>query len=392
MSTDSRVLKTSIAEEAQGVPTPWTYPQKRLWLGITSVGLVVCLAVFGWLAGYNARLVSALQEQGLPVISALVCFIFLHSIIMLPLDWLGGTRLPRNHQLVYGVTRLNYIKAILLYAAIWLSAIALIHHVGAIAGLWGALLTILLLMTLAIAFQWPLSLGIGSFCRKDLQEPSEDGVLPIKIVQSKDPAFSGGIVGLPGKEKFVLSTSWRAALGTDGWKTLIERRTQIHREGLRYQGIIGAIAWNLIAFLIAASLAGFPHRGMVSTLDLICISTLWHFIGLLILPSWSQRATHHLDHVMQSHPQKNYLLDPWIVKVHALVDGEHERKPWVEKIFHPTPSTLNRIQNARRYRWAPWHIARTMLYLSWFSGGLLSRSVHCNVGRPDLWVMTPTDG
>ena len=81
-----------------------------------------------------------------------------------------------------------------------------------------------------------------------------------------------------------------------------------------------------------------------------------------------------------------------IVKVHALVDGEHARKPWVEKIFHPTPSTLNRAQKARRYRWAPWHIARTMLYLSWFSGGLLSRSVHCNVGRPDLWVMTPTDG
>ena len=94
MSTDSRVLKTSIAEEAQNSPTPWTYPQKRLWLGITSVGLVVCLAALGWLAGYNARLLSALQEQGLPEISALVAVLLLYGIIMLPLDWLVGTLLP----------------------------------------------------------------------------------------------------------------------------------------------------------------------------------------------------------------------------------------------------------------------------------------------------------
>jgi hypothetical protein len=391
MGMHSRALNTSITQGVQNSPTPWTYPQKRLWLGITSVGLVVCLAALGWLAGYNARLLSALQEQGLPEISALVAVLFLYGIIMLPLDWLGGTRLPQEYQMSYGLSSWKYIKAVLLHGIVWFAATLLLHQAGTLGGLSGALLTMSLIMVAAFAFQWPLAQCIGSFH----QEKPHDCLRkrrPTLEVHCQDPAFSGGIVGLPGKERFVLPASWRVALGADGWKTLIERRTQIHHEGLRYQGMIGAIAWNLIAFLIAAFLSGFPQQGMVSTLDFICISTVWHFIGLLIIPSWSQRATHHLDQIMRSHSQINRLLDPWIVKVHALVDGEHARKPWVEKIFHPTPSTLNRAQKARRYRWAPWHIARTMLYLSWFSGGLLSRSVHCNVGRPDLWVMTPTDG
>ena len=51
---------------------------------------------------------------------------------------------------------------------------------------------------------------------------------------------------------------------------------------------------------------------------------------------------------MRSHPRVNRLLDPWIVNVHALVDGERE-KTLGKKIFHPTPSTLN-AQKARRYR------------------------------------------
>ena len=39
----------------------------------------------------------------------------------------------------------------------------------------------------------------------------------------------------------------------------------------------------------------------------------------------------------------------------------------------------------------PWNTARTALFLSWASLGLLSRAVHCNCGRPALWVLFPGD-
>ena len=38
-----------------------------------------------------------------------------------------------------------------------------------------------------------------------------------------------------------------------------------------------------------------------------------------------------------------------------------------------------------------WHAARMTLYVSWACMGMLVRAVHSNVGRPELWVMLPTD-
>ena len=39
-----------------------------------------------------------------------------------------------------------------------------------------------------------------------------------------------------------------------------------------------------------------------------------------------------------------------------------------------------------------WHLARTALYLSHAGLSLLPRAVHCNAGRPELWVYLPSDG
>ena len=39
-----------------------------------------------------------------------------------------------------------------------------------------------------------------------------------------------------------------------------------------------------------------------------------------------------------------------------------------------------------------WNLARTALYLSHVGLSQLPRVVHCNVGRPELWVYLPTDG
>ena len=133
--------------------------------------MVVCLAALGWLAGYNARLVSALQEQGLPEISALVAVLFLYGIIMLPLDWLGGTRLPQEYQMSYGLSSWKYVKAVLLHGMVWFAAILLLHQAGTLGGLSGALLTMSLIMVAAFAFQWPLAQCIGSFHQEKPHDP-----------------------------------------------------------------------------------------------------------------------------------------------------------------------------------------------------------------------------
>ena len=71
-----------------------------------------------------------------------------------------------------------------------------------------------------------------------------------------------------------------------------------------------------------------------------------------------------------------------------------KRAPAVEAIFHPIPSPARRseeIERGHNRGAGAWHAARMALYLSWACFGLLGRAVHCNCGRPELWVMLPAD-
>lgn len=81
---------------------------------------------------------------------------------------------------------------------------------------------------------------------------------------------------------------------------------------------------------------------------------------------------------------------PWVLGV-IVQDDEPERAVWIERVFHPVPSVDNRRRLTRSRSFGAWHATRMMLFLSWSCLGLLSRAVHCNAGRPELWVLLPTD-
>jgi hypothetical protein len=74
-----------------------------------------------------------------------------------------------------------------------------------------------------------------------------------------------------------------------------------------------------------------------------------------------------------------------------LQDDEPQRTALIETNFHPVPSVENRRSESSSGFPIAWHAARMTLYVSWACMGLLVRAVHCNVGRPELWVMLPTD-
>lgn len=68
------------------------------------------------------------------------------------------------------------------------------------------------------------------------------------------------------------------------------------------------------------------------------------------------------------------------------------RPSLIEAIFHPIPSVENRLNGPRtRGRIGFWDLARTSIFISLAGLGLLGRAVHCNCGRPSLWVFLPTD-
>jgi hypothetical protein len=126
------------------------------------------------------------------------------------------------------------------------------------------------------------------------------------------------------------------------------------------------------------------------------ISTIWQFIGLLILPTLNRNAVRALESEMRSKGFGKDILTNLNLQTSALQDGEISRSKWVEAIFHPLPSVERReaIEQKESTNSSPleaWHVVRMMLYLSITCGGILHRAVHCNIGRPDLWILAPTD-
>jgi len=120
--------------------------------------------------------------------------------------------------------------------------------------------------------------------------------------------------------------------------------------------------------------------------------TLWSFLGLLVLPTFSRRGVQELDERLRETTPDKSRLEEAVRTLDGLQDDEPERPSFVEAIFHPIPSVNNRIERRERSRLPGcWDAARTAVYLSSAGLGLLGRAVHCNCGRPGLWVFLPTD-
>ena len=105
-----------------------------------------------------------------------------------------------------------------------------------------------------------------------------------------------------------------------------------------------------------------------------------------------QRIDNFLLNALRGVPRG--VLEHLIQRLDRWQDDEPARSRGVETIFHPIPSVERRLA-ALGQRATPavgaWHAARMMLFLSWVGLGLLSRAVHCNSGRPELWAALPAD-
>jgi hypothetical protein len=212
------------------------------------------------------------------------------------------------------------------------------------------------------------------------------------VVSNNDTGFTGGVVGLPYFESVLIGDSWLSRLTSKELAAVIARGCVAVSSGARTRGLVIAIGWILIGFVGSTQL---PFAGVTSVSELVTTLlgfTLWTFIGLLVLPTPSRQATYAIDELAISQGVSESLLTTALTKLDQEQDDEASRTALVETIFHPVPSVTKRMSSNNASRsYASWHAARMTLFLSWCCAGLLSRAVHCNVGRPELWIMLPTD-
>lgn len=380
---------TTLGIDRQAVGAAPAYGRWRLRLGISAVGSVVVLSIGALIVGLPAMLEGAIGSYG-AVVVFFAAFAGLHT----GFDVLGGRVLPRRAgrsspeigRFAVGLARgvAVHTSVLVLVGVLMLGATGPVGRWGFVLGGIGAMVAMLLARPVIAR------LMSGVWIE---HEASLGGC---RFASAADEGFTGGVLGVVRARAVVLPLAWREGLPERVLGVVSQRRRLAVSTGGWARGRAAAIAFTVAGLLVAAfSVPGGWVGGSAGVIGFSLVFTLWSFGGLLVLPTLSRRASRSLDRAVLAAGVVADELTAAAQALDRLQDDEPRRPGWIERIFHPIPSV------SARASWAAgdvgggsagaWDVARTSIYLSWAGLGLLSRSVHCNCGRPDLWVFLPVE-
>ena len=370
-----------------------TYARARLWLGISSVGLIVILALAALLLNWPHLVFAGFAPTFYSDALGLTWIIALYSALHMPLDYIGGYWLPCHFSrqcLMFPFFASQYIRGFLLQSLFLIGSGLLVLQAGRFGGRWAVMVILALVMLLMVEAQDWIARLVGG-----LRVTSSEWIAGRRVVMisGMDSGFSGGLAGLPGRERIIFPALWQKVLPKPLLGLETERRSATIKTGCRLRGLCLAMAWNLSGFYLSSIL---PGAGVATLAELFRTAlgfTIWSFTGLLLLPTLSRYAVYEMDQVARSSGMAEEEFALLVRELDQLQDDEPKRPPGVEAIFHPIPNVELRLERFRN-GWSgkgAWNAARYALYLSWPCLGFLNRAVHCNAGRPELWVMLPVD-
>ena len=378
-----------------------TYARSRLILGMSTVGTVVlaCLAVLGFEIYSNFE--AVILESAMDQVIALALILAGLFGILLPFDILGGFLLPTRFSkskttfqrwfvsYLWGVTGQFFSYIILGVLVINLAGF---HPLVAILGF--AVLSVFVLLIRNTLISCRLKPSRKADASLGKAEELARSWLPtsnqIYVVNREDIGYTGGIIGFGRRSKILIPRRW-LSFGVDVLATIIARREIAISSFSHTIGLILALACNTSGFICANLLCSSPVGSLAWLIEFICWFNLWTFFSLLILPTFSRAASSWVDHRLVSLKVPKALVIHAAETMNVLQDNERSRSMLIETIFHPIPSVERRSRERPLVPIKTWQVARTSLFVSWAGLSLLARAVHCNVGRPDLWLLLPSD-
>lgn len=320
-----------------------------------------------------------------------------------PFDFLGGFLLP-NH---FGRSKESlknwfgrYLYAVVGQASLFVLFSICILSAGRLFGFGGVLMVLFCATLVCFLLRHYLltTREVKTLATTDkLQEAltliqSWDVFVPkVMVVEHRDIGFTGGVVGFGNNAQIVVPRLWLDQMSVSELATAIARRAVAIDTGGYTTGLFFSLIWNVGGFVLCTFLPGANLVSVAGLLTVICGFTLWSFVGLLTLPTLSRKASLQIDRTLMKLGAPPQLIAATAMSQDEFQDGERDRPKWIETIFHPVPNVASRNEATVSKGVPIWNVARTTLFFSWACIGLLSRAVHCNVGRPELWTMLPTD-
>jgi hypothetical protein len=381
-------------------PSRPTHARARLWLGIAGVGGVVLLAAGALLSDLPARTLARDPAQPLlAAVAQVLAALMPPTLLLAPLDALGGLVVVRERP-APTAWRARWLRGVAAQLAVWAAAAAVLLAAARAGGAGAALAASALLQcALLVGRPWlaravaPLSVSrtlppaIATAARTAGLDAAR-----LRVVDAGDPGFTGGFTGVTARTLWV-PAHW-VALPAPVLAAQLARRRAVAGRGLHARGVAGALAWNLAGLagvlLLAPGADAATAAGLVTA---VAWTTLWSFLGALLLPTPSRAAVLAADADAACSVGGPAVRDA-ITALDRWQDDEPDRPRAVEAVFHPVPSPatrLRRLASPQVGASGAHQLARHALYLAWGMLSPLSRAVHCNVGRPALWVFWPGD-
>jgi hypothetical protein len=388
-----------------------TYARSRLWLGISAVGsLVVWAGValwFEWPSILSPREAFAWRD-----LAQLMGVLALWVVWLLPFDFLGGYELPRRFkrsEQTFGDWFLSYLVGmttqVLMYLLAAIAMLTAARAGGWLAGVAAAAAMVLfsnqirtfLILRRRVRGSTPARLaeavGLASEWLQTKGMAGHQSLTPdvVAVIDHRDAGFTGGTVYVGSQPRVLIPATWVNGLSAAQLACVLARRWEAVETGAFRRAVGLAYAWNLGGLAISATLPMANLSSVAGLVATLCYLTIWSFIGLLFLPSLSRQAAHALDARLLRRSIPADVLQATALVLDGWQDAEPQRAAWIERVFHPIPNAATRGSAGEdRPAWA-WNAARVTIAGSWGCCGLLSRAVHCNLGRPELWELLPVD-
>ncbi len=382
-----------------------TYARKRLWLGISAVGMTVIVCLAAVTLDLPHRLIHPWVDANFDTALAVIAVTWmLHAALLLPFDIAGGLVVVRESP---GVLRWTaaWLRGITVQWVWFALAAGLLLRTRQQFGLTMALLVFLLLQVVLLSRQGVIAWLVGGLGLRNASPALAEASVAVGLesamvreIETDEVSFVGGWSGIDARQLWI-PQRWVTALTPEQLAVALDRRLGVRTLGLRRRGVLVALAWNTLGFALATAAPRADLQTAAGFVTTMAWFTLWSFVGVLLLPTVSRVAVLAADRwALRSHAAP--VLASAITQLDAWQDDEAERDPRIEAIFHPVPSRHARLRalegdvsvaGGSGQASGAWHATRMMLFLSWAGLGGLSRAVHCNVGRPSVWVMLPGD-
>ncbi len=380
-----------------------TYSRARLRIGILNVGFVVVAALVALVFSLPER-VLVFDPTPSGDAAGLLTVAVLYVVANSPFDYAGGYLLPKRYGRPHpsrGEFLVRWLRGVVVQSAVFVVAGALLLYAGRAAGVTGATAafvgaTVLLLLLRPFAARLVGGMGVADTDTRldgalDAFDGLDLGPPEVTVYENDDISF----VGEPTFSGVVVPSSWLKELTEEELTAALARRAAATETGTARRGLAVAVGWNTVGFVGAATFVPGAGFGDIAALvSLVLGYVVWSFVALLVLPKPTRAGVFEVDRRAADSGVDVDTLESAVRKINDTQGDDEERARTVETIFHPIPSVERRVELLRSDDEPPvgaWKTARFRLYLSWAGLDFLSRAVHCNVGRPQLWVMLPGD-